>query len=109
MLLPNDPEVVQAYEQILDSSQMSDVLSVGTVLQRLLTYKEIDMTTFRILYSLEVLSGYLMPTTEGTSSATAVAFRIHFLKANGHRFWIFTYLFILLIICLFVVSFVFAA
>jgi hypothetical protein len=86
MLLPNDPEVVQAYEQILDSSQMSDVLSVGTVLQRLLTYKEIDMTTFRILYSLEVLSGYLMPTTEGTSSATAVAFRIHFLKANGHRY-----------------------
>jgi hypothetical protein len=66
-------------------------------------------TIITIFYVVQVLSGYLMPTTEGTSSATAVAFRIHFLKANGHRFWIFTYLFILLIICLFVVSFVFAA
>ena len=52
-----------------------------------------------VLYLFQVLSGYLMPTTEGISSATAVQFRTHFLKANGHRFCLSLYLYLLNLFC----------
>ena len=35
-------------------------MSVGYVLQRLLTYKDPDMTTFRLLYNLEVGCNVIM-------------------------------------------------
>ncbi|XP_050400806.1 ubiquitin carboxyl-terminal hydrolase 24 isoform X1 [Patella vulgata] len=107
MLIPTDPAVSEALDSLGQKSMKSSTsnddvtgiknspkksanptasprLSPKETLKSLFDSSALDMSAFRVLYNLEVLSGKLMPTTEDASSrVSAKTFCEDFLLAEG--------------------------
>uniref|UniRef100_A0A8C2CH96 Ubiquitin carboxyl-terminal hydrolase 24 n=1 Tax=Cyprinus carpio TaxID=7962 RepID=A0A8C2CH96_CYPCA len=100
LLIPTDPEVQDALDNFVLDSKFSFFLptskspslsskqqhqqSAASILESLFRSSAPGMSTFRVLYNLEVLSSKLMPTSDDEMAKTSVkSFCENFLKAGG--------------------------
>uniref|UniRef100_A0A672T582 Ubiquitin carboxyl-terminal hydrolase 24 n=1 Tax=Sinocyclocheilus grahami TaxID=75366 RepID=A0A672T582_SINGR len=100
LLIPTDPEVQDALDNFKTlftlgsgsqaskspslSSKQQHQQSAASILESLFRSSAPGMSTFRVLYNLEVLSSKLMPTSDDEMAKTSVkSFCENFLKAGG--------------------------
>ncbi|TSK58130.1 Ubiquitin carboxyl-terminal hydrolase 24 [Bagarius yarrelli] len=100
LLIPTDPEVQDALDNFVPkessvwshqaskspslSSKQQHQQSAASILESLFRSSAPGMSTFRVLYNLEVLSSKLMPTSDDEMAKTSVkSFCENFLKAGG--------------------------
>uniref|UniRef100_A0A8C5CHF3 Ubiquitin specific peptidase 24 n=1 Tax=Gadus morhua TaxID=8049 RepID=A0A8C5CHF3_GADMO len=99
LLIPTDPEVQDALDNFKTlftlgqsagsrspsmSSKQQHQPSAASILESLFRSSAPGMSTFRVLYNLEVLSSKLMPTSDDEMAKTSVkSFCENFLKAGG--------------------------
>uniref|UniRef100_A0A8D0AD39 Ubiquitin carboxyl-terminal hydrolase 24 n=1 Tax=Sander lucioperca TaxID=283035 RepID=A0A8D0AD39_SANLU len=88
LLIPTDPEVQDALDNFVpkESSVWSHQHqpSAASILEALFRSSAPGMSTFRVLYNLEVLSSKLMPTSDDEMAKTSSkSFCENFLKAGG--------------------------
>uniref|UniRef100_A0A8C1F1V4 Ubiquitin carboxyl-terminal hydrolase 24 n=1 Tax=Cyprinus carpio carpio TaxID=630221 RepID=A0A8C1F1V4_CYPCA len=102
LLIPTDPEVQDALDNFVSqldskfsfflptskspslSSKQQHQQSAASILESLFRSSAPGMSTFRVLYNLEVLSSKLMPTSDDEMAKTSVkSFCENFLKAGG--------------------------
>ncbi|TRZ01275.1 hypothetical protein DNTS_030119, partial [Danionella cerebrum] len=100
LLIPTDPEVQDALDNFKTlftlgsgsqaskspslSSKQQHQQSAASILEALFRSSAPGMSTFRVLYNLEVLSSKLMPTSDDEMAKTSVkSFCENFLKAGG--------------------------
>uniref|UniRef100_A0A673Y507 Ubiquitin carboxyl-terminal hydrolase 24 n=1 Tax=Salmo trutta TaxID=8032 RepID=A0A673Y507_SALTR len=97
LLIPTDPEVQDALDNFVPKessgsgsrspslgSKQQHQPSAASILESLFRSSAPGMSTFRVLYNLEVLSSKLMPTSDDEMAKTSVkSFCENFLKAGG--------------------------